>query len=49
MGENNSNVPRLVYIMVDVLGRNVMPIDDPIAQKMIAFLRSIKVSMGKFF
>lgn len=43
MGENNSNLPRLVYIITETVSRNSLDINTEVGQKMVAFIKSVKV------
>lgn len=45
MGENNSNLPRLVYIITETVSRNSLDVNTEIGQKMVAFILSIRVSV----
>lgn len=42
MGENNSNLPRIVYIFMEVLARNAITLSSEVGQKIIALMNSLK-------
>ncbi|RWS08235.1 importin-5-like protein [Dinothrombium tinctorium] len=42
MGANNSNLPRIVAVIAEVLARNAINLNSEIGQKMIAFLTSLR-------
>lgn len=44
MGENNSNLPRIVFIITEVLARRAIDLNSEIGQKIIAFISSLRVS-----
>ncbi|RWS30151.1 importin-5-like protein [Leptotrombidium deliense] len=45
MGTNNSNLPRIVAIIGEVLARNAIVITSDVGQKIVTFLSSLRVSI----
>lgn len=48
LGENNSNLPRILYILAEVLCRNAVEQNSEIGQKIFMFLNSLKVKISIF-
>ena len=46
LGENNSNLPRLLFIFAEVLCRNAVELNSEIGQKLLLFLNSLKNDMS---
>lgn len=42
LGENNSNLPRIVAVITETLARNAIEITSPFGQQIVSFLRSLQ-------
>lgn len=48
LGENNSNLPRILQIFAEVLCRNAVEMNSELGQKIQMFINSLKVSRDSF-